>query len=630
MKYREDIDGLRGLAVLLVLIFHAWPRLLPGGFIGVDVFFVISGYLISGILLNDLQASKFSLTHFYARRVKRIFPALAMVLTLSLLLGWRYLLAGEYQSLGRQTAGAAGFVPNLLALQDNGYFDPAAASKPLMHLWSLGIEEQFYLAWPLLLALAFRWSRGPAVLIAGLAAASLVACLAITPSNANEAFFSPFTRCWELLAGASLALFRPWTWAGFRSHAALGWSGLAIIVASALVVRDGQAFPGWRAGLPVLGAAAVVASNSDGQGYGRWLGGRFWVGLGLISYPLYLYHWPALFFLHRLWTGPAWASEPLALLGAVLAAWLTWRGIERPMRAPGWESVKVGLLALVVAFLAGAGLWVQAQGGFDRRPINLRISRAVSWADWKRWYRVGDCLLEIGQGPSSFKAACLEPAANGADVRPLVLLWGDSYAAALYQGLLNDPFKARYRLAQFTMNGCLPALGLASLSGSHCPEVNSAVLGLLKRHRPRLLVVAANWNHYRSAEGHLLVQAAWLRGLVHAARQAGVGKVLVLGQLPVFPEGQPAIGLRDFIPNVNDRGARGLDPQVYEADAFVRLAVEGTGAEFVSPLDALCNGEGCLLSARRDRLEPLAWDAGHLTAAGSRFVVAKLGLAHKF
>lgn len=211
-KYRPDIDGLRAIAVLSVIGFHAFPEKITSGFIGVDIFFVISGFLISSIIFSSLERDRFSLIEFYSRRVKRIFPALLLVMLASLVFGGFALFSDEYKQLGKHIAGGAGFVSNFILWGDSGYFDNAAKAKPLLHLWSLAIEEQFYIFWPLLLALAWKHRWGFLKITALIAVASFAASIYLTNNNLTEAFYSPLPRFWELMVGgvlAFIALHRP-------------------------------------------------------------------------------------------------------------------------------------------------------------------------------------------------------------------------------------------------------------------------------------------------------------------------------------------------------------------------------------------------------------------------------------
>ena len=268
--YRPDIDGLRALAILSVMIFHAFPNLLRGGFVGVDIFFVISGFLISRIVFIGLANGNFSFVDFYVHRIRRIFPALILVLLTALVLGWYAMLAVEYRALGKHIAGGIGFVDNILLWQEDSYFDTASELKPLMHLWSLGIEEQFYLFFPVLLVVLWRVRFSLWLAIAGMIILSFVANLYWMGVDGAGAFFLPHTRFWELLAGGLLAYgevfkigFRPFSGRGallassFGRPAARSWVGLFLLVAGVLIINRRSGFPGYWALMPVLGAWLV-------------------------------------------------------------------------------------------------------------------------------------------------------------------------------------------------------------------------------------------------------------------------------------------------------------------------------------------------------------------------------------
>jgi len=252
--YRADIDGLRAVAVILVVIFHAFPEALPGGFIGVDIFFVISGFLITGIIVREMEQGRFSLAGFYARRIRRIFPALVFVLSTVLALGWFWMLPAAYEQLSGDVLASASFLPNFALMLQSGYFDIEAGKKPLLHLWSLGIEEQFYLLWPLLLLLAARVRLGllTAAVVVGLA--SFVLNVALIDTRPVATFYLPLTRAWELLAGAALAI----DWRRFsQTTRAANWRaiiGLALVAGAVASLDPTRAFPGWWAALPVAGA----------------------------------------------------------------------------------------------------------------------------------------------------------------------------------------------------------------------------------------------------------------------------------------------------------------------------------------------------------------------------------------
>lgn len=295
-QYRPDIDGLRAFAVLSVIAYHAAPSAFRGGFIGVDVFFVISGFLISGIILRELDEGRFSLAGFYARRIRRLLPALVIVVSGTLALGWYYLLPHEFASLGKHVLAGASYVSNLALKREAGYFDAAAEQKPLLHLWSLGIEEQFYLVWPLLL-LMVRNRATLFLVICGLVLTSFSACIIQGTKNQASAFYLPQFRIWELAAGALLAtglgrvqMLSP------RAALCVSVVGISMLVSAMLMASGRGTYPGPLTLLPVMGTIAVIGAGSSAAPNRLLLSHPVAVGIGLMSYSLYLWHWPLLSF----------------------------------------------------------------------------------------------------------------------------------------------------------------------------------------------------------------------------------------------------------------------------------------------------------------------------------------------
>jgi peptidoglycan/LPS O-acetylase OafA/YrhL len=455
MMYRPDIDGLRAVAVLAVLIFHAFPTLLPGGFVGVDIFFVISGYLITGIVLRDVAQGRFSLGHFYAQRVRRIFPALIAVLVFCLAVGWVALTSGEYKQLGRYTAGGAAFLNNVLFWRDAGYFDNEADTKPLLHLWSLAIEEQFYLAWPLLLML-LAWvlrdvgrskiTRYAAWLLALLWLASLGFSLWQVGSDAVGNFYSPLSRAWELLLGAALAVHaQRVTVQGLASQQSafkrnvIAWLGLALIALSLCVIHPKLAFPGAWALLPTLGATCLIYAGAAAS-VNRWLlANPVMVWIGLISYPLYLWHWPLLSFA-RIFEAqtPSVLMRLCLLLASVGLAYATYRFIERPVRfgskRPAHARAVLWLLSLLMLGLLFGGYAINRLDGLKFRHhgrLNADASSIVIGAD--RASLVRSC------GLASDQMAGVEWCLSQAKAMPPgIAVVGDSKAEALYYGLARE------------------------------------------------------------------------------------------------------------------------------------------------------------------------------------------------
>ncbi|WP_370659744.1 acyltransferase family protein [Massilia polaris] len=344
-KYRPDIDGLRAIAVLAVVLFHAFPALIPGGFIGVDIFFVISGFLITSIIARELEHGKFTFARFYARRIKRIFPALLLVMAACLAFAWFALFPDELKQLGLHLAGGAGFVSNLVLWQEVGYFDRGADTKPLLHLWSLAIEEQFYIVWPVVLLLASRLRLNLLLVSAGLALLSFAVNVGGIAAFPSATFYSPASRAWELLLGAVLAcsLLRTQPVVLFARAAAAvspnlrsAAGALLLAIGFAIISREHQ-FPGWYALLPTVGALLMIGAGPQSWFNRFVLSNRLLVWFGLISYPLYLWHWPLLAFAHIVESGTP-APQLRAALVALAIALST--GTRTPCALPRAEVDK--------------------------------------------------------------------------------------------------------------------------------------------------------------------------------------------------------------------------------------------------------------------------------------------------
>ena len=363
LYHRADIDGMRAISVGAVVAFHAWWRQGFGGFIGVDIFFVISGYLISGAIFDDVRDGRFSLAGFYGRRARRIYPALITVLLATFVVGWVQLFDERFAQLGAHLAGAAVFASNLVLYAESGYFDAASDAKPLLHLWSLGVEEQFYILWPLAVMLAWRWRgrRG----VAGALALSLAASLAheqfLMRINTSAAFYIPTARFWEMLAGAALAwVERRGARLPMPARMADGFSliALALLLAGFRYITEGAvSFPGWAALVPVGGAVLLLAAGPKALVNARLLSLRPMRWLGQISYPLYLWHWPVLVLARTSGWVDGWAML-LCVALAVALAWATARWIEPPLRYGGAGTAKVKFLLAAMAALGLAGLVV--------------------------------------------------------------------------------------------------------------------------------------------------------------------------------------------------------------------------------------------------------------------------------
>jgi peptidoglycan/LPS O-acetylase OafA/YrhL len=599
--YRADIDGLRAVSILLVIGYHA--EFIPGGFVGVDVFFVISGFLITRIILTQAKAGTFSSLSFYARRIRRIFPALIVVLAATWLIGWFVLLPDGFSLLGESVAAGVGFVSNLFQLRQLGYFAPDAAENPLLHLWSLGIEEQFYIFWPPLLLMIFgskrRWFW--MLVIAG---ASFGVSLLIFFGYKEWSFYSPLSRAWELLAGGLIANWyidvpeRERRSPPFDNlRAAIG---LAAIVGAAVGLDKNRLFPGLYALLPVLGAGLIIVSPNAFVNR-ILLSSRPMVLTGLISYPLYLWHWPLLSYLGIVRNGvPTLLEIWAAIMVAFGLAWLTFRFIEIPLRR---RQNVVPKLSFGLMTLGAVGILTAAASGFGFRfPPEIR-DIAVIEPQNNAGLR-NECFSEAPGarlGPN-----CIEPGD-----KPLLFLWGDSTAAALYPGLKHAQQKIPFRLAHFASPGCAPIL--AAGSNVRCDRDNAAVFGFIKSSHPEIVLLHAMWDKSNNLDK--------LGDTIRQLRAIGVPRIVILGPVPVWKRTLPhsLVNFYRLRHTIADRIAAGVSGP--ESDERMAAFSKAAGVEFISAWHVLCNPEGCLTRIGPTANDVVATDIVHLSDAGSTFLI---------
>ncbi len=650
--YRPDVDGLRAIAILSVLGYHAYPELLPGGFVGVDVFFVISGFLITGNIIDGLTRGSFRLSDFYARRVRRIFPALLLVSAACLLFGWFVLLPDEYAHLGHHLAAGAVFVSNLALWREAGYFDPAADTKPLLHLWSLGVEEQFYILWPMLLALVWRISSRVPLTVIGLGATSFIVGLITLNRDSTAAFYFPLARFWELMIGAWLAC----TQGAKRDeldkrtypHLTPQWAnvvsglGLLLIAAALVTLNSRSSFPGWLALVPTLGSFLVILASPQATVVRVFLSSPPMVFVGLISYPLYLWHWPLLSFARIVGAGAPQLGERLLLIGlSFLAAFLTYRLVESPLRDKTSRPRSMALLCVGMVLVAIAGLAIRHNRGLAWRFPNPAALRDIGPVDL--W------------GPGRDRQAyCSEPSQDWRQTRcrlssvgdPAVALWGDSHAQHLFPGIAELDRSRTWML--LSTDGCPPAIGINFVwATGDCRERSEAALDRLladqeiktvvlsfssrsfneippavRPDKEQVFHALATSREFADQDGRELL----LRGLGKSIRTLeadGKAVVLVL-DVPELPF-SPRDCLRKSRWGLEAACALSLSA-VQEAQheyrqAMRRLQVLHPSLRVFDPLPTMCPGPACRF---RDQEGFLYRDSDHLSVRGSTL------LAHEF
>jgi peptidoglycan/LPS O-acetylase OafA/YrhL len=602
-SYRPDIDGLRAIAILSVLVHHMGASLLPGGFVGVDVFFVISGFLISSLIFKELENGGFRFEDFYIRRIRRIFPALILMMTASLVAGLLLLTSREFAQLSKHISGGAAFASNLVQWREAGYFDTDARLKPLLHLWSLGIEEQFYIFWPIGVVLA--WRRGFYAGLLGLMALSFAFNIWRTPLHPIGAFYLPVGRAWELLAGSLLAYHQHrgsthYAARGRILHAFAGRSlflkdaaaflGAALLVSAFVVISPASQFPGWWALLPVVGAVLLIWAAETAWLNAKLLSHPAVVYIGLISYPLYLWHWPLLAFLRiTSLTEPSLMLRAGAAALSVLLAMFTYHFVEMPLRASRYPRRAIIAVLLAIMLVLGSVGYAGYRKEAAKQPD----------------FQISDCSMLLDRSSPAFKYCRIW---GDPGLQKTYMVWGDSHAHAWINALATVAQRHNARLVEVAHAGCPPVTGVRRSLGSGLAQACSSfdlannVMDLIRKVAPQQILLVARWSlyvHGLRSHGELIentflttdakgtatpaISEAALRAALPATlRQlAAVAPVLVIKTVPTLhepfdsglarnPDGfEPSLKeyrLYEAIPNAIIEGAAQQTPNISVLD----------------------------------------------------------------
>ena len=639
LSYRSDIDGLRAVAVLSVFAFHVSPGRIKGGFVGVDIFFVISGFLISSIIYNELESGTFSVFEFYVRRIRRIYPALFVILAFVCVAGWILLLPSDFARLGEQVAGGSAFVANFVLWSQAGYFTPDAAQEPLVHLWSLGVEEQYYLIFPLICMLFYRaksrWTL-PAAFLA-IATISMVLNVSLVSKHSAATYFLPFSRLWELFVGAGLSLCMQrnlqTAWESrflAKWRTAIGLLGLAMIVLSVFIIDKFDPFPGWYALLPTIGAALVIAAGESAWVNHYILSWKPAVFIGLISYPLYLWHWPILAFWNV--ANDSWGVPRSHLLkGALIAlafvlAYLTYHFIELPIRQVKQRAQrrKGALWLLGCVSITGAfGVAIILAKGFPARVPSAVVALDHDFeAEAGKQPEVGrHCFLDPDESAASFTSNCVDPA-EGHPGQPLVLVWGDSHAGDLLFGFRSLQPQSGVRLAQYTASLCTPVIGLQLRERPACLSINNAVINRVMFLKPDIVVLSAVWDFYfdHDPSGEKLLQT------IASLKAAGVRRVVVIGSAPIWTSDVPALLVSELRRSPNSPMPHRLSRKLLEPfdDSRIIAIANKAGAVYVPLIDSLCDQTSCIATTGPGWEDVVTMDDAHFTEHGSVYVAQRI------
>lgn len=632
MQYRADIDGLRAVAVISVVLFHAIPNAMPGGFVGVDVFFVISGYLISALIMEQNGRGTFSFVQFYERRLRRLVPAFVVVASATLVAAYLLYAPKEFEALGKSVTATILLHANHFFLDNSGYFSAPAEVTPLLHMWSLSVEEQFYLVFPAALVFILRRSQRPFFWLAFACLISFLASCYMVVSDQETAFFLLPFRVWEFLLGT--LMLAPSPPIGRKIAAIMGGVGAALVLASLILLKETSAFPGWNAIAPSLGAALLIKAGATSP-TGRALSFGPVNYIGRTSYSFYLWHWPLIcFFAYVLDDKLNVGQGLLAVLASLVLAMLTYHAIEIPFRSTARKTGKLALALVGSTALLAAGIILDIQNGLASRlpePLATELRKeALQIGPPRDSCRLGN-MIEADQrlaamGDAGGVRVCR---VGSKDVIPSLVIWGDSHGDALapaFDEKLKQLHLAAYSLSR---GGCPPMLGLERVDSPkwRCRDFNNAVMSTIERLQPDKIVIAANWPYYfrasqlatATASGLRLndqdIAGALMRTLTWASSKAPVN---IMAPVPDMGKDTPSVlaktallgkseSVSVSLQNIRERQATSMDA--------IKTASSDLGIPVLDPVSLLCNETTCIGG---DASGIIFADSNHLSAKGAQ------------
>ncbi|MDR2328262.1 MAG: acyltransferase [Comamonas sp.] len=627
MQYRKDIDGLRAIAVGSVILFHAGlSQQLPGGFFGVDIFFVISGFLIGRILFSEIAEGRYSLLRFYERRARRILPALFFVLLLSYGFARLLLTPLAFADFRNSLFATLGFASNIYFWLHSSYFEPASELKPLLHTWSLGVEEQYYILFPLL-AFALCNSRWRWAAIALCASASFIWAVATVSAYPNAAFYLLPARAWELLIGALGALWVAQYTLAAKTRVAMSVLGLALILVALLGLSAHLPHPGAYTLIPTLGTALVLVAQSPGGVATRLLQLPPMVWLGQISYSAYLWHQPLFAFWIYRFGKPSFEHSAFALIVATLVlAYLSWRFIENPARSAARTShqrfVWFGAAAVVVLATALVPqTWFLSHRANEALQQLARIENLYDHFEFQKNIRHQVC-HSVSMADRE-RNGCLDTRSKN------MVLFGDSYAATLYEGLRHerDSKHTDYGIIQLTDGNAPPFFQEGQIDGgAPLRNINEAKLQAIAALQPQKIVINWMMNGKNSSDDPHKELAALQATIARLQAVSPHSHIVVIGPVPHWSVSLQK-SLMDFI---NDQDAfprymqQGLSANEAQWDAYFSSHLQKPKTTYLSALDVFCTPAGCLTSVDGTIAGMTAVDWGHLTKAGSLYLAEKI------
>ncbi len=639
MKYRPEIDGLRAIAVFPVIFFHAGFNFFSGGYIGVDIFFVISGYLITSIILEGLKSDQFSLINFYERRARRILPALMTVMIVSLPLAWFCLTPDDMVKFSQSLIYVSTYVSNFLFMKTNNYFETSSELNPLLHTWSLSVEEQYYFIFPLFMIYIWKNKfKNIKFIYLIIAFASLLSAIVLSILKPSISFYMLPTRAWEILTGALIAKYLSEleperACYGYSNRNLLSAFGLVLILACVFMFGDDTPTPSQYTLIPVLGASLVIL-YCDRDGYlGKVLSSKAVVFFGLLSYSLYLWHQPVFAFSRLIMAAETTKQlMPVLILLTVGLSFLTWKFIEGPFRqrntiSNGYFVASIVLVSLSIMIIGGVGIYSK---GFSGRFLNLNSLLVDNTYPLQK---VGQCFL-LNKETDTFLMQQCDPRRSNKKI----LLVGDSHAASLYPGLSEYLGRHQIDTVMMTAAFCLPLVehfpaNKSKAATKRCETINRQVINSIENDRYDLIVVSSYIHQWGFTPDWSWTYPEYYPDFLNKLKLlAERNNILVVGQFMVWPAGLNQLIYKEAIArqvkdvsDIEQYSASGLERKIFDTDRTLGQDVKGTNLGYISILDGMCRDMTCARTIDDGRdVKLVTFDYGHLGLAASRYIASTI------
>lgn len=599
-NFRYDINALRAISVVMVVLYHFKVPGFSSGFMGVDIFFAISGYLMTGIISRGISGDNLSVMGFYSRRFNRLYPALAFMIVTVMVFGYYTLTTVDYAILAKNSLSSAFFVSNVYYFFNSGYFDQSSLLNWLLHTWSLSVEWQFYLVYPLILLVCSKTFKSilPAIII--MMAVSVYFSATMTFDNKDAGYFLLHTRAWEMLAGGVAFFINGYTSHRFKYKNIASYFGWTIVLLSLVMIPESTMWPGYTAIIPVFGACVILSVNADHKFVYR---NAFTKNIGLWSYSIYLWHWPIVVYIYSSGSLNSAAHVVAGLIASTAMGFISYTFIESTGRKK--LIANLGIVSIPV-MLASCIFIIQTEGLKYR--VGDKLYDILSYKmDWSS-HRNASCFLNPKQKPEEYKK-CPDVINSST-----LLFWGDSHSAHLISGFVkkNHGYKG---IAERTGSMCPPLLGADIPERPYCKETNNYIIDEIRNDKPGSVILSAAWIGYSKVNPFERLKAT-----IHALKDAGVKHVYVVGPIPMWMDTLPNLIEKNGLSAIPLLGRENVRKETFSVDEKMKEELKGVPATYISLIDSMCTKEACYTIPEGFGSAPMQFDIAHLTDPGSEYV----------